>query len=172
MMIAASPPRPLAGSPTRRLARWQIGMLHAVPARMGIDEADRRNIQRNVGGADSAAIMGPGGFAAVMAFYESMGWQDPSRRPRFWADAAGDDAGPLRGKAIRLAAIAGWTDLDAPDAGRVDFSRLDAFCIRQTAGARERLADCDRAELYTVIEGLKEICRRQPVSAAILEDRG
>lgn len=54
------------------LSNKQKAALHTVPAALGIDEAQRRIIQRNVGGFHSSAdpTASHEGFAAVMAFYE------------------------------------------------------------------------------------------------------
>jgi hypothetical protein len=73
-----------------------------------------------------------------------------------------------------LASLLGWT-LDGSQTALVEFGRLDAFAARQTANRpapRLRLRDCDRADLELVIEGLKALCRKDPVAAAALRESG
>ena len=54
-----------------KLSNKQKMLLHRVPAELGIDDAQRRVIQRNIGGFYSAAgNVTREGFIAVMAFYE------------------------------------------------------------------------------------------------------
>jgi len=140
------------------LKAWQTGLLHAAPAALGVDDRQRRLVQRNVGGAWSAADMDFPAFVAVMAFWERCGWRDRRREARFWRRlAARGDLLGLESKALKLASLAGWTR----DDGHVDFRRLDGFVQRQTDGRRRSLRQCDREDLYQVIEGLKALGGRR-----------
>jgi len=138
------------------LTRTQIAMLHVAPAELGVDEPTRRLVQLNVGGSESAATMGLGGFGRVMAWWEERGWIDRRHGRGYWARQAADESAPMRAKAVKLADVLGWVD----PAGRVDFARLDAFVLRQTAARRRTLFDCDRAEVYAIVEGLKAMIAR------------
>jgi len=151
------------------LKRWQVALLHVAPADLGVDEATRRMVQRNIGGSESAATMSAAGFAQVMAWWEGKGWADARNGRGYWAREAGDLARPMRAKAIKLADVLGWVDAVT---GRVDFDRLDALAARQTSGSRTRLADCDRDDAFRVVEALKAMIARDPVAAARLAPPG
>ncbi len=55
------------------LSNKQKKLLHMIPAKLGIDSAERRVIQQNIGGFYSSAdqTASHAGFAAVMAHYEA-----------------------------------------------------------------------------------------------------
>jgi hypothetical protein len=141
------------------LSRLQIALLHVAPGELGVDEPTRRLVQRNVGGSESAATMGLAGFYRVMAWWEERGWTDRRHGRGYWNRLACDDAAPMRAKAVALAAELGW--LGEPSGS--SFAQLDGFVQRQTSGRRVRLYDCDRAEVYQVVEGLKAMVARLPV---------
>ena len=146
------------------LKRWQLGMLHSVPASLGIDEGQRRMIQRDLGGAESGRNMTPEGFAAVMAFYEARGWADTKNGPGFWRRAAEhSDTYRLRCKAIKLADELGWTGRY----GKVDFERINGFAERMVKRPLVRLIDCSRDELNKIIEALKDMVDRQDAREVI-----
>ncbi len=151
-----------------RLARWQLGMLHSVPQSLGIQDEHRRLLQRNLAGCESAADMDYAGFVACMAFYEDAhGWVDGQNGPGCWGrqikqTARRGGTGPLRGKAIKLACLIGWTDTGEPD-GRPDYKRLDGMVARQSHGKRTRLLDATREDLMEIVEALKDMARREGV---------
>lgn len=101
------------------LTKKQKMLLHMAPDRLGIDEAGRRTVQRNVGGFCSAADSDATheGFVAVMAFWEtrSGGCLD-GFTPRYWqrADAEKNPTDRLcwriRQEAAELALTAGQVD--------------------------------------------------------------
>jgi len=150
-----------------RLSNWQLGMLHSVPASLGIKEDNRRLIQLNVGGADSGALMGPGGFVAVMAFYETHGWIDPRHGAGHWgrlndrANALGPAVLARRRKVYKLGYLLGWTVAGEPRL--LDMTRLDGMAERVTQGRRRRMNDCDAADLGGLIEALKAMTEREEV---------
>ena len=138
------------------LKHWQLGLLHTAPAALGIDERERKLIQRNLAGAWSAKDMDVAGFARVMAFYERHGWRDARWSATFWRGLAErSDLLGLEGKVLKLASVLGWT---RPD-GKVDRPRLDGFVGRTTGGRKASLNKCDRGELNALIEALKGMVR-------------
>ncbi|HUX03060.1 MAG TPA: phage protein GemA/Gp16 family protein [Phycisphaerae bacterium] len=145
------------------LQRWQLGLLHSVPTSLDVDEDTRRLVQRNIGGAWSAAEMTLAGFIRVMAFWEDRGWLDPRNGPGYWAaQARSSHLAALRGKAVKMADVIGWTRPDRPVGRDVDFRRLDAFVAHQFKGAVEHLRDCNRHQLMELIEALKAMSARRP----------
>jgi len=138
-----------------RLARHQIGLLHSAPASLGIAEADRRTLQRTLGGAESAAEMDLAGCARCLAFYERAGWREPRRAGNHWRRMAERaELLPRENKAMKLASVLDW---NAPD-GRLDFLRVGGFVRRMTGKAS--LRDCSASELDVVIEALKAMLAR------------
>jgi len=100
-----------------KLSNKQKMLLHTVPNGLGITNAERRVIQRNVGGFYSAAdkTCTREGFVAVMAFYESRapGHCLPGGTPDWWAGEAEKTPGPndslirrVRQEAFKI----GWTE--------------------------------------------------------------
>ncbi len=92
-------------------------LLHTVPAGLGITEAERRIIQRNVGGFFSAAdkTCTREGFVAVMAFYESRAPGNclPGGTPGWWAAQVEKNSEPndslirrIRQEAFKM----GWSE--------------------------------------------------------------
>jgi len=141
------------------LSRKQKMLLHAVPTKLRIDDAQRRIIQWNVGGFYSAADgVSREGFIGVMAHYEMVAggdlgrlgfaftrgyWQAECRR----AMPAASQREHLR----RLAAGIGMT----PDG-------LDAWLAgpKMSSGACAGLADCPPYWLKRAIEACKAIAAR------------
>jgi len=139
------------------LSRKQKMLLHTVPAAMGIDDHERRLIQRNVGGFHSAAdkTCTREGFIACLAFYED----------RAGGSLAGFTAGYWRGedrKANPTDAIA-WRCRQEAQAMGLAADQLDAFVAgpHMSRGAYATLADCPAYWLRKVLEGLKAIRRRR-----------
>ncbi len=139
------------------LTRGQKALLHMAPATLGVDEATRKLVQRNLGGNESAAEMSYRGYLAVMAHWEDAGWRHQTlHRDHFRRMAMDNPVYRMRGKAKNLAKQIGWTD----DRGLCDTDHLDAFVLRQTGGRIGRLRACDADDLNKVIEGLKVMAQR------------
>lgn len=139
------------------LKRWQKGLLHIAPDSLGVDDDERKLVQRNLGNAWSAADMDLAGFVRVMAFWEQRGWIDGRNGEGHWQRELDSlDVKPMRGKAVKLADVLGWT---LPD-GKVDFVRLDGFVARVTNHRRRHLRECDPKDLWQLIEALKAMIER------------
>ena len=85
------------------LTNKQKTLLHLIPKGLGVDDAQRRVIQRNVGGFYSAAdkTASHAGFAAVMAYYEDRaGGQLERYTPGFWAAAVEKTSGEDRSRLL------------------------------------------------------------------------
>ncbi len=142
-----------------KLSNRQKAMLHWVPDALGISDAQRRLIQRNVGGFHSAAdgTVTRQGFIAVMAFYEA---RSPGGRIRgftagYWAAEAAK-AGPTdallfacRRQAHRL----GW-----------DNATLEEFLAgrHMSCGQCGELATAPAYWLRRLLDALKAMADRQP----------
>jgi len=143
-----------------RLTRKQLMLLHAVPTRLGIDEAARRLIQRNAGGFYSAAdaTVTREGFIAVMAFYEQFAGGDLGHLGfRFTAGYWRDEdlrANPLDPLRHRLRADAAAIGLSGES--------LDAFLAGEhmSCGACSGVDDASAYWLRRAIEACKAIRRR------------
>ncbi|MFA5123596.1 hypothetical protein [Zavarzinia sp.] len=145
------------------LTRWQLGLLHSAPASLGVLEDERKLVQANLGGAWSAKDMDYAGLCRVMAFWESKGYVDPANGPGWWAaQEDGSRTVALRGKVLKLAALAGWIVQGRPEGRNVDFARIDAFCAAQFAGRSgcSRLKDAGPGDLLELVEAFKEIAKR------------
>jgi hypothetical protein len=100
------------------LSRKQKMLLHTMAAAAGVtEEADRRLIQRNIGGFYSAAdsTAGREGFIAVMAHYEQLaGGTLPGFSPTYWTreDEQSSPTATLIWKIRKQAQYMGWTDTD------------------------------------------------------------
>jgi hypothetical protein len=156
------------------LKRWQLGLLHSVPKQLGIEEDHRRLILRNLASPEAVDAMNAAGkfwsskflteqdFIRIMAYYERCGWTDPRNGPDYWqAQAKGADGYAMRCKTIKMADVLGWTHADGPQAGKVDFGRLNAFVVRMTQGRCNALAQCDSQDLFVIIEALKKMAERE-----------
>ncbi len=141
------------------LSRKQKMLLHAVPSRIGIDEAQRRIIQWNLGGFYSAADgVSREGFIAVMAHYEltaggtlaNIGFNFT----RGYWKAEADKACPADGQREVLRRLAEQIGM-AP-------AVLDAFLAgpKMSSGACSGLADCPPYWLGRAIEAAKAILKR------------
>ncbi len=142
-----------------QLTNKQKMLLHRVPAALGVDEAQRRIIQRNVGGFYSAADKTAGhvGFAAVMAYYEA---RSSGKLAGFTAGywQAAHERNQQTGSTERLvwrirqeAATLGWDDV-----------RIEAFLSsdRMSSGACVSLTDASIYWLRKCLQGLIEIHKR------------
>ena len=140
------------------LKQWQLGLLHTVPAALGIPEDCRQMIQRNLTGHWSAAEMDFADLAIVLGHYEQRyGWVDRRHGRGFWSGlAARAELLPLEGKVMKLAEVLGWTD----ELGKVDFARLGGFVRRMTGGRCRGLRDCEREDLMVLVEALKVLGER------------
>jgi hypothetical protein len=154
------------GPRSHGLLNWHKAMLHSVPASLGVDDAQRRLIQKNLGGEWSAADMDYAGFCRVMAHYETCGFVDERKGRGWWtAQSQGDRREALRGKVYKLAALAGWIVPGRPPGRDVDFGRIDAFIAAHFAGRDERpsprdgrcLRDLAPDQIMEIIEALKSI---------------
>jgi len=139
-----------------KLSNRQKALLHSVPAALGIDEAQRRLIQQNVGGFYSAAdrTCSRQGFIAVMAFYEQRSG-GPLRgfTPGYWS-AEDRDANPADALRYRVRRMAAEMGLPADE--------LDRFIAgkHMSSGACAGLDDAGAYWLRSTIEALKVIRRR------------
>ena len=141
------------------LSRKQKMLLHAVPSRLGIDEAQRRIIQWNLGGFYSAADpISREGFIAVMAHYEMTAGGDLSvlgfRSDRGYWQRERDKACPADGQREVLRRLASQIGM-AP-------AVLDSFLAgpKMSSGACTGLADCPPYWLGRAIEAAKAILKR------------
>ena len=141
------------------LSNKQKMLLHAVPNKLGIDQAQRRIIQWNVGGFYSAADpVTREGFIAVMAHYELTAGGDLGElgffsTPGYWkAEAA--KALPSDGQRELLRRLAGQIGMTP--------ASLDAFLAgpKMSSGACAGLADCPPYWLGRAIEACKAIGKR------------
>lgn len=144
------------------LTNKQKKLLHMIPARMGIDNEQRRTIQRNVGGFESAADKAATheGFVSVMAFYESRnGGRLSGYTEGFWTSANERNAGGggalsrLRWTIRNLAQKMGWTDTDC------DTFLESKHC---SSGTYDSLDHADRYWLGRCLDGMKAMAGRQP----------
>jgi len=141
------------------LSRIQKMLLHTIPAKLGIDAAQRRIIQWNVGGFYSAADpVSREGFICVMAHYEQcaggdLGQLGCSCEPGYW-QAESDKATPADSQREHLRRLACQIGM-APAA-------LDAFLAepKMSSGACTGLADCPPYWLGRAIEAAKAIVKR------------
>jgi len=141
------------------LSRIQKMLLHTIPAKLGIDAAQRRIIQWNVGGFCSAADpVTRQGFICVMAHYEivaggDLGVLGCSCKPGYWR-AEADKAAPADSQREHLRRLACQIGM-APAA-------LDAFLAgpKMSSGACTGLADCPPYWLGRAIEACKAIVKR------------
>ena len=142
------------------LSRLQKMLLHTVPKCLGIDTAQRRIIQWNVGGFYSAAdpTVSREGFIAVMAHYERACGGDLStigcRTGKGYWQREADKALPGDGQRQLLASLAGQIGM-AP-------AVLDSFLAgpKMSSGACTGLADCPPYWLGRAVEACKAIAKR------------
>ena len=144
------------------LTNGQKRALHAAAREAGIDDADRRMIQWNVGGFHSAADRTASryGFVCVMAFIEARcGGQLRGNTPGYWQAARdGSSESSAMEYAIRAdARRLGWSDAD-----------VDAFVAstHMTSGAFGELAGLPPYWLARVRQALIEISRREARNTA------
>jgi len=139
------------------LTNKEKALLHMIPSKLGIAAAERRVIQRNVGGFHSAAdrTATHEGFAAVMAFYEdrSGGCLD-GYSPGFWCGRA-EKALPtdrLLYRIARLAKSMGWTPGD-----------VDLFLAsdHMSSGGYASVQEAPTYWLTRLLEALKKISQRR-----------
>ena len=153
-----------------RLSNRQKAMLHWVPAALGIGEADRLTLQRNVGGFESAADPRAtrSGFIALMAHYESCfrGRRIRGFTAGYWADEDAKAKGsPPRSMAAgspptdalvfacrRQAQALGW-----------DEAKLDAFLAgkHMSSGNCRSVATAPAYWLGRLLNALKAMAQRQ-----------
>ena len=140
-----------------RLSNKQKALLHMVPAALGIDEAQRRIIQRNVGGFWSAAdrAVTRRGFQCVMAHYEKRaGGRLDGFSAGYWTGQAAA-AGPEDGLLWRVCEEArrlGWT--------RGEADRFMAS-THMSSGAFTRVAEADTYWLTRMVQALIEMNNRR-----------
>lgn len=142
------------------LSARQKMLLHAVPNKLGIDAAQRRIIQWNVGGFYSAAdpTVTREGFIAVMAHYEmvaggclaDLGFRSDRG---YWRREA-EKALPADGQRELLRRLASQIGM-AP-------AVLDSFLAgpKMSSGACTGLADCPPYWLGRAVEAAKAILKR------------
>lgn len=144
------------------LTNRQKMLLHRVPQALGVDDAQRRVIQRNVGGFHSAAdtTASHEGFCAVMAFYEGRAggtldgftagyWQAAHQRN----EAGGGHSTERLARRIRLlAAEMGWTLGDA------EALLVSDHC---SSGQAKRLDEAPAYWLSRLLDAMKAIAARQ-----------
>ena len=135
------------------LTNGQKRALHAAARQAGVDEDQRRIIQRNVGGFYSAAdkTASRQGFIAVMAFYERRcGGALEGNTAGYW-QAENDKANPTDGLVFACRKIAGRLGLSN--------GQLDAFLAgrHMSCGACQSLEGAPAYWLRKLLEGLKAI---------------
>lgn len=146
-----------------KLSNKQKMLLHVVPAKLGITEAERRVIQRNVGGFHSAAdkTCTREGFVKVMAFYESRSPERclPGGTPGWWAAEKDKAAGPddslvrrCRQEAFKL----GWSE-----------QQMNLFLAgkHMSTGRYRSVDDATRYWLIRLLEAMKAIKKREGAAA-------
>ena len=141
------------------LSRKQKMLLHAIPNKLGIDKAQRRLIQWNVGGFYSAAdAVSREGFICVMAHYEMTAGGDLGplgfNFSRDYWKAEADKASPADGQREHLRRLAVQIGMTP--------ASLDAWLAgpKMSSGACTGLADCPPYWLGRAIEGAKAISQR------------
>jgi len=139
------------------LAHGQIKALHVAARQVGLDEADRRLIQRNIGGFYSAAdkTASRQGFIAVMAFLEKRAGGQLGRADSGYWEGENKKANPTDSliHAIRTQALAmAWTDID-----------VDRFLASKhlTGGAFATVAEAPAYWLGRLLDALKAIAKRR-----------
>jgi len=138
------------------LSNGQKRALHAAARQAGLTEAERRLVQRNVGGFHSAAdrTATREGFIAVMAFLEARcGGRLNGCGEGYWRgqDAAANPLDRLRWRIRREAEARGWTEADA-----------EAFLASRhmSGGACRLLAEAPAYWLTRLLQALIEMNRR------------
>lgn len=138
------------------LTNGQKRALHAAARQAGVDDEQRRLIQRNIGGFHSAAdkTATRQGFIAVMAFYERRcgGCLAGSTRG-YWA-FEDDKANPTDGLVFACRKTASRLGLSN--------GQLDAFLAgrHMSCGACESIEQAPAYWLRKLLEGLKVIAKR------------
>ncbi|HUT58071.1 MAG TPA: hypothetical protein VNA25_09510 [Phycisphaerae bacterium] len=145
-----------------RLSNKQKALLHMIPAGLGIDEAQRRIIQRNVGGFYSAAdrAVTRWGFQRVMGYYEDRaGGKLDGFSAGYWSGQAAA-AGPEDGLLWRVCEEARQLDWSVDDANRFMAS------THMSSGRFQRVAEADTYWLTRMVQALIEMNnRRRKVTA-------
>ncbi len=149
-----------------KLTNKQKAMLHMIPNTLGIDDAQRRIIQRNVGGFHSAkdTTATHEGFAAVMAYYEQQAngkldgytagyWQAQHEKNE---NAGGHDNNRIIYRILQAGDLLGM--------GRLD---VEAFLAsdHMSGGMFVSLDDCDYRWLQKLLDGLSARIRRKTSQA-------
>ena len=134
-------------------------LLHSIPNKLGVDSAQRRIIQWNVGGFYSAAdLVTREGFIAVMAHYEMVAGGDLS------ALGFHSDRGYWQREAEKSMPADGQRELLRRLASQIGMAPavLDAFLAgpKMSSGACTGLADCPPYWLGRAIEAAKAILKR------------
>ena len=144
------------------LTNKQKMLLHRVASQLGIDDEQRRIIQRNVGGFHSAAdkTASHEGFAAVMAFYEDRaGGTLPGYTPAFWKAAHernkardGVSTDRLIWQIRRVAKTLGWPA-----------NRIDTFLHgpHMSSGAANNLETANAYWLHRLLDAMKTMAARR-----------
>lgn len=141
-----------------KLTAREIRLLHVAPRELGVDEGLRRQVQRTIGGAESAKTMDRAGFLAVMAHWEQRGWRHPKFGPWHYRMLLDDRRARLWSKVWALAKALGWCERGTHAA----MPRLQGMVRRLTGGRRDALTGCTVAELNDLIEALKAMAKRMP----------
>ena len=146
------------------LTNKQKALLHMAAEKLGIDEAQRRIIQQNVGGFFSAAdrTAGHEGFCAVMAFYEDRsGGRLAGCTEGYWRDSHAKNAGrvPTHRLIRRIdseADLLGWTRL-----------HVDNFLAgkHMTSGGHTSVQDAPAYWLRRLLQALIEMNKRGALHA-------
>jgi len=143
------------------LTNKQKMLLHVVPGKLGIDDEQRRTIQRTVGGFESAADRKAthAGFAAVMAFYEDRaGGTLEGYTPSYWRhshernEAGGGGQDRLVYLIRQQATQMGWSAAD------VEHFLSSKHC---SSGLFGKLRQASNYWLSRCLDGMKAMAKRQ-----------
>lgn len=144
------------------LTNKQKMLLHIVPTHLGVDDDQRRTIQRNIGGFESAADKSASheGFVAVMAFYEDRGGGClAGYTDGFWTQAneknvnsGGGNDDRLRWLIRQQAASMSWEENEC------DIFMASKHC---SSGAYQTIGEANRYWLSRCLDGMRAIAGRQ-----------
>lgn len=145
------------------LTNGQKKALHAVARQAGLNDEQRRVLQKGIGGHVSAADRAwtRAEFIRVMAHYEReyCGGEIRGNMPRYWQDQLAA-LGPNDSLVWRIRQEAAGLPDPMTDA------QVDAFLARMTGSEIAKVADANAYWLSRLIEGLKALRKRREAETA------